>query len=598
MRLALSVLLVSLCTVVNAFAEPRLLSAYVPGADGVLLATDVWLPSDAPEISQRIPTIVQFTRYWRAFREAGASDHETIGYLTSAGYAVAVVDVRGTGASFGFRETEFSDAEVADFGAVFDWIVAQPWSNGRLATLGSSYLGNTAELAAMTGHSALRAVVPRFSDFSEYRHAIRPGGVRNAVIASAWAQFVAALDRNDPCAAFMNALGPDCAPGAPWIGGVAPVTDDDSLLARAIAAHAANADVGRIAGAIQFSDDTFDRDSRPSVTLHSVSPSGRWGQIDAAGVPAFHWASWFDGGTAEGVLTRFELYRRTPLRVVIGAWTHGGGRRADTMQLTEEPADPAPGAQLATIVSFLDPLLKAEEGASSSAVSNIRYFTLGANTWRTTTTWPPRGVSSRRWRLQEESGLAEGRSARGADTYNVDFSATTGVKNRWHTQLGEAVDYGDRSSADRRLLTYTSAPFERGVEITGAPIARIDLMASQSDGALFVYLEGVLPDGRVVYISEGVRRLWFSGGAGDAPGLQGFTRADARRVHPGRSLVMNFALNPISIELPAGSRIRIAIGGADADTFERLPANGAALSYSIRRSRSYVDIPMMEPQAH
>ena len=38
-------------------------SVYVEMPDGVRLAVDVWLPDD---LSRRVPTLVSFTRYWRA----------------------------------------------------------------------------------------------------------------------------------------------------------------------------------------------------------------------------------------------------------------------------------------------------------------------------------------------------------------------------------------------------------------------------------------------------------------------------------------------------------------------------------------------------
>lgn len=561
-------------------AEPRSDSYYVPGADGVRLAVDVWRD---PSISgERTPAIVQFTRYWRAFRGGGVMDPATITAFTAAGYAVVIVDVRGTGASFGARTTEFSDAEIADYGAVFDWIVAQAWSNGRVATLGSSYLGNSAELAAMTRHPALRAVVPRFSDFSEYRHAVRPGGLQNAVIAAAWPDFVSALDRNDPCGAFMAAPGSDCAPDAPWIGGVRPVEGYEQDLSAAIAEHANNADLRRIAASIIFSDDSFDRDGRTAITLDSVSPALRWRRIDAARIPAYHWASWFDGGTAEGVLERYRLYR-SPMRVVIGAWTHGGGRRADPFATPDMGPDPTPAGQLADIIAFLDPLMK--EGAERDTIRReIRYFTLGANQWRTTDIWPPRGIRPARYYLGAGRSLSAAPAA-GVDHYEVDFSASSGAFNRWHTQLGAQVDYGDRSDVDAQLLVYTGPPLLAPLEITGTPVAHITLSASQPDGAFLVYLEAVLPDGRVVYLSEGVRRLWFR--SRDAR----FTRAEARPLRPGRRSTFEFALSPISVELPQGARLRVSIAGADADTFERVPADGRALELRLWRGDSFIVLP-------
>lgn len=596
------VALFALGCVLNVQAEPQVHSLYVPGADATRLAVDVWreASADGGQV-EKVPAIVQFTRYWRSFRGASVNGGQaaSVGrFFTNAGYAVVVVDVRGTGASFGARETEFSDAEIADFAAVFDWIVAQPWSNGRLATIGSSYLGNTAELAAITRHPALRAVVPRFSDFSEYPHAIRPGGVRNTVIAK-WPGFVGALDRNDPCGAFVGTPGRDCVPDAPWIGGVRPVNGDDVLLAAAVVEHRDNANLDRLLADLVYSDDSFHRDGLKSVTLDSVSPSGRRARIDAARVPSYHWASWFDGGTAEGVLNRLALYD-SPVKAIIGAWTHGGDAQADPFDGREgRAAIPDVQGQLLDIQRFLDPLLKTEQRPGWASTSELRYFVLGENSWRTTDKWPPAGVRSRRWHFSAD-GVLNDKSPRagGVDRYDVDFTASTGVKNRWHTQLGAPVVYPNRVAHDQKLLTYTTAPMARPTEVTGTPIARVTLAPSQSDGALFVYLETVSPDGRVSYLSEGVLRLTFHGLIDERAAAQGrgstrsFTRKEMRVVEPGRAIELALALHPISVLIPAGHRIRVAIAGGDLDSFERLPANGAPLSFLVHRRGSSVDLPM------
>ena len=583
-------------------------SRYVPMRDGVRLAVDVWMP--AGPNSAKVPTLLMFTRYWRSFRANKAPRGEImeapVKHFTGVGYAVAIVDVRGTGASFGSRATEFSREEVDDMGEVIDWIASQAWSNGRVATIGTSYGGNTAELSAISARPELRATVPRFSDFSEYEHAFRPGGIRNAVIADAWVQLTAALDANDPCAA----VGPEaCTAPSPWSLGVNPVADDPDgrLLAMAVREHIQNANLGKVVAGLTYTDDTFERSGRSDVTLHTVSPSSLWREIDRAGVPSFHWASWFDGGTAEGALTRFINYR-TPLRVVIGAWNHGGTLNADPyVGAGNLEAIPTPTAQHQSIQQFLDPLMKdsATPGPNLAGGQRgvIEYFTIGANRWRTTSVWPPVGIRFERYYLQAGNRLAAVRPPdRGTDPYTVDFSSTTGRHNRWHTQLGAPFEFVDRSGQDRKALVYVSAPLVSPVEITGSPIAHVLLDSSTPDGALFVYLEDEAPDGRVTYLTGGGLRLRFHGVGRDRSGtkhlgpVHTFTRAEARAVRPGETILLRFGLNPISALVDKNHRIRVAMTGADADTFERLPAAGPPPRFVIKRgkdSSSYVELPMV-----
>jgi putative CocE/NonD family hydrolase len=593
----------------SAASAPRAVatSRYVTVRDGTRLAVDVVWTTGANKGELRRPAILMLTRYWRAFRSQDQpidpSTYATIAYFTAAGYAVVIADMRGTGASFGSRDTEFSDAEVDDYGDLIDWIAKERWSNGRVATLGTSYLGNSAELATIPARPALRAVVPRFSDFSEYRDAVRPGGILNAVIAKAWVAITSALDRNEGCPAF--APGAACDPRAPWYLGVKPVDVDADgyLLTQAVAEHTGNADLASIVDHLTYSDDPFGRSSSPSVTLDSVSPSWRWRRIDDAHVPAFHWASWFDGGTAAGVLTRFINYR-TPINVMIGAWNHGGTSEANPYVVHPTPASPSPSVQqqFDYIRAFLDPIMKVRDIAQTPTKGVIRYMTIGVNQWRTTTVWPPAGIEMHRWYLASGNTLAstEPDQIGGSDAYRVDFAATTGLHNRWHTQLGTYVEYPDRRDADRRLMTYTSPPVRDDTEITGSAVASISLKSTSPDGAVFAYLEDVSPKGRVTYLAEGQIRLLFRGPPSDGPGYHSvgpahtFARAEVLPVKPDEVTVFAFTLNPTSVVVRRGHRIRLAIAGADADTFERLPASGETPVYTLMRGRShssYIEIP-------
>ena len=54
------------------------------------------------------------------------------------GYALVAVDVRGTGASFGTRDSFRSPRERDDYARIAEWVVAQPWSDGRIGATGVS----------------------------------------------------------------------------------------------------------------------------------------------------------------------------------------------------------------------------------------------------------------------------------------------------------------------------------------------------------------------------------------------------------------------------------------------------------------------------
>ena len=130
---------------------------YVTMHDGVEIAVTVWLASLTA--GERVPVLMRTTRYWRgsqwgwglralvALHQAEPQDLEDRqqAYFNERGFAVMVVDARGSGASGGYRPVEYAPAEVADMSEVASWAARQPWSNGRVGTFGVSYDGNMAE---------------------------------------------------------------------------------------------------------------------------------------------------------------------------------------------------------------------------------------------------------------------------------------------------------------------------------------------------------------------------------------------------------------------------------------------------------------------
>jgi hypothetical protein len=85
----------------------------------------------------KIPALLLQTRYWRAndvrvpfkwFQKP----LEFTEVFAGSGYALVFVDVRGTGASFGVWLHPWAKDAVMDGSEVVDWIVSQPWSNGKV----------------------------------------------------------------------------------------------------------------------------------------------------------------------------------------------------------------------------------------------------------------------------------------------------------------------------------------------------------------------------------------------------------------------------------------------------------------------------------
>jgi putative CocE/NonD family hydrolase len=565
------------------YADVTVQSVYVAMRDGVRIAVDIALPKTLPPRT-KIPALLQMTRYWRTREGDGPTNFER--FWTSRGYATVVGDSRGTGASFGIWRYHRNPDETRDFREIVDWIQSQPWSNGHVGAIGLSYSANTADWIAENKHPAVNAIIAKFPDFDPYTELYFPGGIFHTSFGKTWSDKVRNLDL-------------DVASGIPPKG-VKPVDADTDgrLLHQAIQERLNIADVYEGLKQITFRDDA---PTTWGASMNDWSISTHLEQLQDSRVAMYTWGSWFDSGVAAGVLERFSTLTN-PQRAIIGAWSHGARSQANPYQDGLTPPNPGPEFQELEDVCFFDSHLKGVKNGMSERL--LVYYTVGEDKWKTTQSWPPPNSTSQRWYLISRHTLSRKRPgvSTGRDQYKVDFEATTGLSNRWHTQTGgQPVSYPDRVEADRRLLVYTSLPLHQDTEITGTAVIKLFLTTTASDGAVFAYLEDVAEDGRVSYLTEGELRALHRKTPNEQPPYKTFSpyhsfmRKDAAPVVPGELMELNFGLLPVSVLVKKGHRLRVAIAGADRDTFVRIPAEDDPVLSVFRNAKraSFVDIPVV-----
>ena len=543
---------------------------YLPMRDGVKIAIQVVLPKDLPA-DRKLPAVLVMTRYWRARQGQGEGPNA---FMPSHGYATVFVDARGTGASFGVWKAPFSQDEVKDYNEVVNWIVAQPWSNGKVGAIGNSYTGNTALWLASSMHPAVKAVIPRHYEFDLYAETPYPGGILTDWMVKTWHEGNRQLDTN---------------PGVKLVDEDA----DRKLYNEAMKRRAENIDVYAAALQTTFRDDRAFGYSLDELSLHSYSAA-----IEKSNVAINNWGGWFDASTPDAIIRTF-LTLKNHQRAVIGPWNHGASQNASPYQTPESPRV----MQSHEWLRFFDHYLK---GIDTGLVAEKRlfYFTIGEELWKVTNTWPVAGTQKVRWFFNENNSLSakEPDAKSTEDRYKINFDATTGEKNRWHTQIGGDVVYPDRAEEDKKLLTYTSEPLEADIEITGHPIVSLFITSTHTDGAFYVYLEEIDENGKVTYLTEGQlralhRRISKEPDPTKLPvPYHTFMKKDAMPLVPGEIAELRFALQPISVLVKKGHRLRVAIAGHDKGTFIRLPAEGTPTIAVQRNKRglSSIELPVIK----
>ncbi|MHA1658791.1 MAG: CocE/NonD family hydrolase [Promethearchaeota archaeon] len=573
-------------------------STYITMPDGVKIATDIALPEGLTS-DDKIPSVLIQTRYWRTARyrvlfknfikPLGARNH--IKAFTGFGYAVLSVDVRGTGASFGTRIGPWSEDEVKDDKDIIDWIIEQPWSDGKVVALGNSYSGTTAELVAVSNHPAVKGIVAMHNELDPFIDIIFPGGILNEWFINAWAHYVSILDRNKS-----KGLGI-----LPWLimKSVKPVEIDDgkNLLKKAVKDHLLNANIAEMTKDIIFRDE---KKGEPGTTIKDFSVYRYLDKIIKSNIPLYYWGSWMDAATSNVVIESFLTFKN-PFIGVIGAWTHGSKWKASPYLLSKMGVEPNYETQFQALAHFFNNCIK--EQIQTERV--IFYYTMGEERWKRTTNWPPDGHSLKRWYFHDKNLLTTEipKEKLGVDDYKIDFTANTGKNNRWYTQLGGSlVIYKDRIEEDKKLLTYTSNPLKENIEITGYPIITLNMSSTHEDGAIFIYLEDIDENGNVYLITEGQFRLIHRKISSETPPYKiltpyhSFKEKDYLPLIPNEIAEITFGLLPTSVLIHKGHRIRIAIAGADKDIFARIPREGTP-TITISRNKNYpsfIDIPVIK----
>ncbi|OGD20576.1 MAG: hypothetical protein A2W03_07940 [Candidatus Aminicenantes bacterium RBG_16_63_16] len=576
-------------------------SQYVPVRDGTRLAVDIIRPSrDGQPVAEPLPVIWTFTPYGRAARLPDGrlmSQMEQLPWLPEVsrhGYVVAAADIRGTGASFGHIEGNFIPQEAADAFDITEWLAAQPWSTGKIGMFGISYLGITQYMAASVAPPHLVAIMPDMAMFDLYSFTY-PGGVYQDNFLADWSGLVKMLSTVQPAA---------------------PVDEDKDggLLKAALAEHQANRYPVDYAVPSPFRDSPLGG-TTPIRPFIDWSPHAFLKGLQGAGsrVAVYHVAGWFDMWSRDAV-TWFNNFRN-PQKLIIAPWSHSHdfakGWKATVEPLTGfVPKFDYAAEQL----RWFDYWLK---GINNGVMNEdaVHYFTMGAaegKAWKSARQWPLPEVRSEAYYFQAgPSGSVrsgnDGFLSRkqpsgysGMDDCVIDYTTSSGPSTRWHNGRGGDFGYSDMAGNDAKGLTYTTAPLEAAVEVTGHPVVHLWVTSTADDGDFFAYLEEVDETGFSHYISEGVLRASHRRLAAapysymNLPYHRSF-KEDIGPLPKGQAVELVFDLLPTSNIFDPGHRIRLTITGSDQTSFltpELSPPPRVSV-FRNRKMASFVELPVV-----
>ncbi|WP_299463888.1 CocE/NonD family hydrolase [uncultured Gimesia sp.] len=542
-----------------------------PMRDGIQLKIDIF----RPKADGRFPAVLQQTPYNKNGQVARAKN------FAARGYVVINVDSRGRFESGGEWDP-FSPKHKTDGYDLVQWIAAQPWCNGSVGTYGLSYMGWTQWWTASQTPPALKAIVPEVAPPDNFYNCPYQNGIFVCWMID-WAGSTSAR------------LPHSAGPGA--YGGFA---------------------VNREKAYDKLPYINFDktRNYKPNEwwrkwILQNTADGEYWRAIAyqtpenyaKVKVPSLAASGWFDAnfpGTPMNYLA-MKQYGGSPAarhpRIVIGPWEHIINRhqKAAGVDFGEQAIIDWDGY----VLRWFDYHLK---GIDNGVLQDppVHVFVMGRNKWRAAQDWPLPQTQYIKYYLRSD-GKANSSEGDGtlstqppgkeqADQYIYDPQNPTPSAPFTNGHIDGPRDIS-QSAARSDVLVYDTPELTEDVEVVGPITARLFAATSAHDTDWMIRLVDVYPDGRSLFLGEGVIRARHRD-----PELNGaFNPHKLSTIEPGQPYEYRIDFwRPTGNVFARGHRIRIEISSSYYPYYLRNPNTdedniGLATKFQIAKQKIFHD---------
>ncbi|WP_265592970.1 CocE/NonD family hydrolase [Verrucomicrobium sp. BvORR034] len=557
----------------------------VPMRDGIKLATDVYLPAVASgQQQERLPVILSRIPYNKdGAKKAG-------NYFASHGYAFVAQDTRGRYGSEGVWK--FLTDDGVDGKDCAAWIGKQPWSNGHIGMIGTSYVGGTQHTMALADVPELATVIPVDAASNMGRQSMRNAGAFEMRFWN-WIMLNAgrgSVPGKDPAvAAELAALSDNRTaylPQLPLRRGATPLRLAPEYEDWLVEAMNHGADDEFWAPANILADPTKYKD-----------------------IPVYLVGGWYDSWAGNTTANYAALSRtlKSPVYLIMGPWIHGQQTKSAHGQV-DFGDEAAIKDEWAWRKEWFDHWLKGQSNAVGSAApfaSKVRIFVMGAGdggknekgmlrhggVWRDEREWPLARAVATPMYLHAGGGLQTGKppAKEAATTYDYDprdpvptlggnISSADGIMQQgaWNQRGGKAFWNWSKPvplSARRDVLVFQTEPLEKDTEVTGEIEVKLWISSSAKDTDFTAKLVDVYPasaewpDGFDLNLTDGIVRARFRE-----------SLKEEKLMVPGEVYPVTVKLYPTSNVFKKGHRIRVDISSSNFPRFDANPNTGEPLN--------------------
>ena len=502
----------------------------IPMRDGVRLSSDIYVP----KTDKKVPIIFSRTPYnfnsWGDGEEKTRT-HERAYEALKRGYAYVVQNERGRYFSEG--KWDILGIPLTDGYDAFSWMSKQPWSNGKIGTLGCSSTAEWQMAVAALDHPSHAAMVPqgfgagvgRVGEFFEQGNWYR-GGVEQLLFAT-WLYGVEhdEFKPRIPAGATQEDLLRisrfyDLAPENPKV--------DWSVKLKHLPIKDLLKNVG---GKKEIFDKMIVRKPNDKDWFNG----GLYHDDMDFGVPSFWFVSWYDVATSPNIAlfnhvrnNSSDSFVRDNQYLIIAPTLHCGFTRATENTIVgERNLGDARLNYDEQIYDWFDMILKDIKNDFKEKTPKVQYYTMGVNKWQSSEFWPPLNTEMTTFYLSS-NGNANTLNGDGkltslkrkikdnTDSFFYDPMSPVNSNGGGVCCIGNAVSGGayDQQEIETRddVLVYTSEPLKNGFEVTGFIDSTIYLSSDVKDTDITIKLIDVYPDGTAYNIDETIQRVRYREG--------------------------------------------------------------------------------------
>lgn len=556
----------------------------VPMRDGKRMAADVYRPKDT---SKKYPAIFVRTPYNFNFwdvRLGAPKDLKSQLEAVKRGYAYVEMNERGHFFSEG--QYDILGPPLTDGTDAISWMTAQPWSNGKVGTIGCSSTAEWQLAVAAQGNPGFTTMIPqgfgagvgRVGPWYEQGNWYRGGAVQMLFIAWLYGEqnqlrpmFPPNTSQEDMIRASKSFDLAQNLPPVDWAKALQHLPVQDIMK---------NVDGPKGIFADRMEVATGGAMIKRAPNDPAWYRGGLWHDDLKINIPGFWFMSWYDVSAGPN-LAAYNHVRRTASPdvaskqfAVIAPTLHCAFKRAteDTVVGERSMGDARLNYDELTY-GWFDHFLKGEDNKILEKWPKVRYFTMGANKWQSSDTWPPAGAQPVTMYLasggRANSLYGDGVLTAAAPAQNNPDLFVYDPMNPVPSYggnvccTGNAVQGGsfDQRKLEARadILVYSTEPLKEGMEVSGPIDVTLYVSSDAKDTDFTVKLLDVDEEGRAYNLDETILRARYRDGY-DKP---------LAWMEKGKVYKLTLPSLTTSNYFAPGHRIRIEISSSNFPRFDR-----------------------------